>query len=636
MKKQLLMVLAISASLSTFAQNRPVKARVHIPTNAKPVAVTKPQGGINDAPLNTNTSASSLSSSTAARAFSSVTETKIGETVYDLQTNSAIMNRFIKHSDGSMSASWTFAPIGSATGFPLRGTGYNYFDGTNWGAIPSARIEPTTRTGFVNIIVPASGREMSIGHSGTGMLLTGRGTKGAGAWAENTTVLGGVASDTWSKAKAGGANGESVHALWNANSAGANGQESSLYYSRSLDGGITWPILRTLLSDLDSSKYTGFGGDAYSIDTHGDTVCFVVGDFDTDLVLMRSNDNGITWTSTVIQPFFQPLYDDLVDSFPDLNGDGTSDRMEGPSGDAHVMIDNLGKVHVWWSNVIMQDTSASDEIGYFPNGLDGLLYWNDGFLPGQAPDTIAFAQDGLNANGTLDIPSTGLGGANGMGGYRGSITQMPTAGVDANNNIYLAYQSYCEDCDTTAFNTGHKHIYMIATTNQGATWSNPTDIDQSADLLNQEDVFACVAKTVDANCIHVIYQRDGAPGHALSANTVEAGWNSVSDIIYACVTPSDILGVKAVKANATSGLSQNNPNPSDGITNISYKVTANQSKVTFDVTDLLGNVVYTEDKGTLNAGSYNLVLNTENLSAGVYFYTLTVNNKKETRKMMVN
>ena len=56
-------------------------------------------------------------------------------------------------------------------------------------------------------------------------------------------------------------------------------------------------------------------------------VVFVVGDFDTDLVLMRSTDNGVSWTSTVIQPFFQAMYDDATDSFPDLDGDGTSDRM---------------------------------------------------------------------------------------------------------------------------------------------------------------------------------------------------------------------------------------------------------------------------------------------------------------------
>jgi hypothetical protein len=209
---------------------------------------------------------------------------------------------------------------------------------------------------------------------------------------------------------------------------------------------------------------------------------------------MRSNDNGVTWTSTVIQPFFQSLYNDSIDSFPDLNGDGHSDLIEGCSGDAHVMIDNLGKVHVWWSNVLMTDTSAADLLGYFPNAIDGLLYWNDGFASGQAPDTIAFALDGINGNGVLDIPQSGTGIGNGMGNYRGSITQMPSSGVDFNNTIYVAYQTFCEDCDTTAFNEGHKHIYVIGSADQGLTWSYPIDIDQTPDLLNVEDVFVVLLK----------------------------------------------------------------------------------------------------------------------------------------------
>ncbi|MBK9798496.1 MAG: T9SS type A sorting domain-containing protein [Bacteroidetes bacterium] len=111
---------------------------------------------------------------------------------------------------------------------------------------------------------------------------------------------------------------------------------------------------------------------------------------------------------------------------------------------------------------------------------------------------------------------------------------------------------------------------------------------------------------------------------------------SSSEIIYACITPSDILGVKAVnKNNAVAGSSQNTPNPAEGKTTINYNVAANASVVSFTVTDVLGNVVYTENKGTVNAGSYSVVLDTEAMNSGVYFYTLTVNNQKETKKMMV-
>ena len=41
-------------------------------------------------------------------------------------------------------------------------------------------------------------------------------------------------------------------------------------------------------------------------------------------------------------------------------------------------------------------------------------------------------------------------------------------------------------------------------------------------------------------------------------------------------------------------------------------------------------------EGVLNAGTYNIALNTETLSSGAYFYSLKVNNQKETKKLMVN
>jgi hypothetical protein len=83
--------------------------------------------------------------------------------------------------------------------------------------IQHCAIEPIQRTGFTNIVVTSSGREMVIAHSSTapGMLLTSRPQKGTGAWtSEDSLALGNVGStDTWAKAISGGANGETVHSL---------------------------------------------------------------------------------------------------------------------------------------------------------------------------------------------------------------------------------------------------------------------------------------------------------------------------------------------------------------------------------------------------------------------------------------
>ncbi|MBK9671922.1 MAG: T9SS type A sorting domain-containing protein [Bacteroidetes bacterium] len=631
MKKFLPFLTLINFCVVASALGQAKRIQINSSAQSQPISIYKTDVSDRNTSINRNLGINYTHQLKTPQIASGVIENSIGLTEYDLQTNGSISNRLIKHNDGTISATWTMLPPAGASS--SRGTGYNYFNGTTWAPAPAARIEPTYRTGFTNIVVTSSGREMAIAHSSTapGMLITSRTQKGIGLWAEDAIVLGAAANDSWSKAISGGANGETVHALWNANINGANGQYSSVYYSRSIDGGVTWPILRQVLPELDSTHYRGFGGDSYSIDTHGDTVVFVIGSFTTDLVLMRSTDNGNTWNAKVIQPFFKALYNDAIDSFPDLNGDSKSDFMQGPSGDAHVMIDNLGMTHVWWSNVLMSDSSAADLVEFFPNKIDGLLYWNDGFMIGQAPDTIAYAMDGLNGNGILDIPLSGIGGSNGMGNYRGSITQMPSAGVDANNYIYVTYQSFCDDCDTTAFNLGHKHVYLIRSLDQGISWLTPVDIDETLDALNQENVFACVAKKVDPTCIHVIFQRDAQPGILNQSG----GGNTPSEIVYACVDPM-IIGINKVKEFKSSNfLSQNTPNPAEGKTTINYNVAANASVVSFTVTDVLGKVVYTENKGTVNAGAYSVVLDTEAMNSGVYFYTLTVNNQKETKKMLV-
>ena len=72
-------------------------------------------------------------------------EETIGETYYDKQSNRVTANRLYRFDDGTMATTWTYAI--EATGFADRGTGYNYYDGNNWGDWPEARVE-TVKTGW--------------------------------------------------------------------------------------------------------------------------------------------------------------------------------------------------------------------------------------------------------------------------------------------------------------------------------------------------------------------------------------------------------------------------------------------------------------------------------------------------------
>lgn len=81
-------------------------------------------------------------------------------------------------------------------------------------------------------------------------------------------------------------------------------------------------------------------------------------------------------------------------------------------------------------------------------------------------------------------------------------------------------------------------------------------------------------------------------------------------------------------------LEQNYPNPASLTTNISFTLEA-ASFVILRLFDPLGNLLKELQHGTLNAGEYNIPINTEALNPGVYFYRLQVNETSETKKLTV-
>lgn len=565
-------------------------------------------------------------------------EAIIGSTIYDLQTNRSISNRFLRNSDGTMSAIWTTLCEGGISSTD-RGTGYNYYDGSAWLPADCHKIEPLNRAGFPNIAITSTGKEVVLAHSSTnlGMLLTSRPAKGTGAWTEDPTILGNFPDDTWSKMVAGGADGNSLHAIWNASGVSSNeycGQLSPVVYSRSLDQGVTWPILRQCLALIDTPFYLGFSAEDYSIDTHGDSVAILVGDWTTDLVLLKSADNGDTWTKQIILEFYQPLYDELTMTI-DTDADGTADIIPVPDGDGRVYFDNNGMIHVVFSEVFISDLDDASGVGYYPDADGGIWYWNESMGAG-APVLIAAAED-LNGDGILNYPvGSAAGDYYGSGTYGGGLSIQPTMGFDASNNMFVSYATYDETADTL-LGAGHRHVYVIGSYDGGVSWSAPFDIvptiAEGGDGEFQEAVFACMAKRVDGD-IHIIYQRDQGPGHSLSNLPTEVEWNTApSDIVYVAVTQGDLTSTGIISSVSFS-VSQNLPNPVNGQT--IFNVTLPKaSQVGVRVIDVVGQDVFALKTSNYSSGQHAINLDCSKLTAGVYFYEVTAGNEKVTKKMIV-
>jgi len=84
-----------------------------------------------------------------------------------------------------------------------------------------------------------------------------------------------------------------------------------------------------------------------------------------------------------------------------------------------------------------------------------------------------------------------------------------------------------------------------------------------------------------------------------------------------------------------SSLSQNYPNPFRHSTVIRYKLSS-FGEVTIEISDLSGRVVMSVEEGNKSAGEHICHLKTEQLEAGIYFYTLKAGQFTETRRMILS
>jgi len=96
---------------------------------------------------------------------------------------------------------------------------------------------------------------------------------------------------------------------------------------------------------------------------------------------------------------------------------------------------------------------------------------------------------------------------------------------------------------------------------------------------------------------------------------------------------SEIVEVNNLTPNSFV-LEQNYPNPFNPSTIIKYSITDKQF-VTLKVHDILGNEISTLISEIKPAGNYEIEFNADNISAGVYYYTIITDNFVQTKKMVL-
>ena len=616
MKKLLLLTLILIMGSAVMAQQKPATLSKANQNKTLPYSRVLDNGTAPSQPGNTVANTKE------------VLDDVIGGTRYDMQTNATIQNnRVALWADGTISATWTMGFTDAA--YADRGTGYNYYNGSAWNAAPTARIE-TMRSGWPSVHPWNGNGEMILAHNvTTHLVMNTRPVKGTGAWTQNIrlTAPTGVVAITWPRTVTSGTNHQYIHviALTEPTANGGTvyqGLDGALIYFRSLDGGATWDKQGIILPGMTSTDYWGFGGDDYAwAEPHGDTLVFINGGNWTDTFIMKSVDNGNTWTKTQILPNY----------YKKNNGTVVTPSFICNAGDNAVEIDKGGVIHVAFGR--MRAVCTGSAKNYYP-GTDGIVYWNStmpvldtaivsniNLLIG-ANLCLGYVADNGNPNDSIvGFPAYGVG-----------LSSFPQIVVDNYNNKYFLWSSLTVG-NPSPDPYNYRHIWARAWFHDKAQWTEMTDLNAGVLYMFQEYVYPAVANTLKSNKIEMISQTSSQPGANIKDATIPI--HDVS-IEYREVPVSTFfpVGIDANQVASRNTVGQNYPNPVKGTTGFNVNLDK-ESNVTLEVSNIMGQKIMTVDKGMVNAGAHHMVIDASGLTSGIYFYTVRINGESYTHKMIV-
>jgi hypothetical protein len=399
------------------------------------------------------------------------------------------------------------------------------------------------------------------------------------------------------------------------------GLDGALLYYRSLNGGVTWDKTAIMLPGLESANYDGFSADCYNWGTpHGDTIYFGSSGHWQDTFIMKSNDNGETWTKIpVISNANKKTPTGVTTRNPFYSGDGAVAVEMDHSGVIHLAVGKGGGV------------MASGTKSIYVN-VNGLIYWNTTMPMVQDSldldsleahgNLLAAVYDGPNPEDTIVAAPS----------YRVGLSSHPSITIDDYNNIYVLYSAVTPG-NPSPDPYNFRHMWGRAKFHNKTSWTDLKDFNSGVFYLFYEFAFPNMAKKVLNNNLHVIYQTSNQPGSAVQVTTIPVHDNNYEHrvIPISAYWPTGIDNNQEVRQNYVG---QNFPNPVKGTT--SFAVSLDKpANVTVDVTNIMGQKVMTMDKGFINSGARKFTIDCSQLTTGIYFYTVKINGESFTHKMII-
>lgn len=563
--------------------------------------------------------------------------TVVGQTEFDRPSNASNYRRVIAYPDGKVTVIWPASSDGADASYSQRGTGYNHFNGTAWGAITKSRIE-AVRTGYPELDYdPVSGTEIVLSHKATstnsgGLLLLKNGSIGGTNWtAEDIldTTPASLPGVLWPRSVVSGDYLIIIASFTDSSQSQPgrvviDGVRSPQVYSRLNLRTNTWDAKNQLLPGYDSTRYYSGGGDNYAIDAKGSNVAILMGGLFDDLALWKSIDNGATWTKSVLDSFPVPRFDFKRAVRNEVTGE--LDTPFTTDGAISVKLDASGNAHCFWAVTRVSDADSTDNSFFSYPGQQRIAYWYEG-----RPDSVFSVgfpvEDPNDEDETLTIGSV----IEDRAQYASlGITTAPYV-VNNGDTLYMVYQTRTDN-DADGQGIGFTDIYVVASVDNGATWAEPLNLTAMMGS-GIEQIFPSLAADCSTK-LHVTFMSSEFQGFFDATNNpAKVGPYDVwyYDIPVADILTRTLTGVK--ENNTLFSLNQNFPNPSNGNTTVPVKLNR-ASDVSINVVNIIGQSVYSNTFTNNAAGVNNFELNI-NAKPGVYFYTVEAGDFKETRKMII-
>lgn len=240
-----------------------------------------------------------------------------------------------------------------------------------------------------------------------------------------------------------------------------------------------------------------------------------------------------------------------------------------------------------------------------------------------------------------------------------SLDQLTAMTIDNSNNVYVTGQSTGTgtglDYATIKYNAALQQQWVQRTTNSGSDF--PTSIAVEPVTGNVYVTGSSFGSGTSYDYLTISYTNDGT----FSWEKRENGSGSLNDfasgivvsdtdrifvtgaanfsgigVAYYTLRYSKSVGIEPISGNVPTNFSllQNYPNPFNPSTTIRFDI-SKASFVTVSVFDVTGRELEVLASENVKAGEYRVTWDASKYSSGIYFYTLTAGDFRQTKKMIL-